>query len=665
MSTDLNVESIVAQIRKRIAEESLNGQSSRHENGSSTSNSVQYGYRERMAEDSWRFADLDRQIESAALNIGAKPPVPPTWRGRVGSWIIDALRRLLWWYSAPLQETIQLLNKRNQEQAARHLQMQEQVVSLMDRLQEVLNRTEAGEDWRDESRASQQHLRRQVTSLTEQVAKLDVSRVVESLSRRFQEASQARLQAEGEFRAQMDQLEEKLQKVQGPNVVHAELEQRVAEISQAVNRRFMLLEGQLRSEAQKLLAGLGRVSEAVHDIEGRIRVFEQQLSAEVATREGFASQISGDVGQLQQKIRELRVTYAAADSSRAELAQQLSEAAHAVWGRLPVLETQLTVESEAREAFTKETRSQIERLEQSIAGQMNELKGHLQEFQAAECRARETSSEETKNHASHLGLALEKQRSELLVQQQRLSMFLREVRSRLPENLSEGQVRQMTEGVNDEIASLYAEFEDVFRGPREEIKERLKVYLPRLEKIKSPVLDLGCGRGEWLQLLSEHEIAGRGVDLNPSMISRCVALGLDVTRSDALAYLRTLPDKSLGAVTSFHMIEHLPFETVIAIVDEALRVLESGGLLILETPNPQNALVGSQTFWIDPTHIRPIPSQTLRFFVEARGFCAVEILNLQPYSETVRVPEGCGAVAQRFNEYFYGPQVYGVIGCRP
>jgi O-antigen chain-terminating methyltransferase len=166
-------------------------------------------------------------------------------------------------------------------------------------------------------------------------------------------------------------------------------------------------------------------------------------------------------------------------------------------------------------------------------------------------------------------------------------------------------------------------------------------------------------------LLADRNLVGSGVDSNPGMIERCRALGIHATLGEALTHLRALPDRSAGAVTSFHMVEHLPFETVIALLDETLRVLRTGGVLILETPNPQNVLVGSHTFWIDPTHLKPIPSQTLRFFVEARGFCETEVWNLQPYPAAIRLPEDPAGMGDRFNDYFYGPQDYGIIARRP
>ncbi|HEY3455066.1 MAG TPA: class I SAM-dependent methyltransferase [Bryobacteraceae bacterium] len=180
-----------------------------------------------------------------------------------------------------------------------------------------------------------------------------------------------------------------------------------------------------------------------------------------------------------------------------------------------------------------------------------------------------------------------------------------------------------------------------------------------------PVLDLGCGRGEWLELLGEHNLQARGLDSNEMMIEMCKAAGLEVTLDNALSYLGTLPDACMGAVTSFHMVEHMPFDAVLALVDEALRVLKPGGILILETPNPENLLVGTYTFHFDPTHLKPLPSPMLRFFVEARGFCHVQVRALHPYPETVRVPDDGKGVAGRLNDYLYGPQDYAVIGQKP
>jgi len=114
------------------------------------------------------------------------------------------------------------------------------------------------------------------------------------------------------------------------------------------------------------------------------------------------------------------------------------------------------------------------------------------------------------------------------------------------------------------------------------------------------------------------------------MVERCRNGSLDVVEADAIEYLRTLPDASLGGVTGMHIIEHVPFSRLIDLFDETLRALKPGGVAIFETPNPENLRVGACNFYFDPTHIRPLPPESTRFFVQARGFGRVDILRLHP-----------------------------------
>jgi O-antigen chain-terminating methyltransferase len=172
-----------------------------------------------------------------------------------------------------------------------------------------------------------------------------------------------------------------------------------------------------------------------------------------------------------------------------------------------------------------------------------------------------------------------------------------------------------------------------------------------------PVLDIGCGRGEWLELLKEKGLTGRGFDLNRVMVQQCQEIGLQVQEQEAVAGLRELPPNSLGAITGIHIIEHLPFKQMIALFDEALRVIKSGGVIIFETPNPENILVGAHTFYSDPSHKNPLPPQMIQYLVEARGFVRPQIMRLHPnevLAETLsNVPE--------ISPYFSGPQDYSVI----
>ena len=214
----------------------------------------------------------------------------------------------------------------------------------------------------------------------------------------------------------------------------------------------------------------------------------------------------------------------------------------------------------------------------------------------------------------------------------------------------------------EELDELYVAFEDQFRGEFEEIKNRLRVYLTILDdaKISADILDIGCGRGEWLDLLRETGRDARGVDHNRIFVERCRQAGLSVVQADAIGYLRGLPDASLNALTSFHLVEHLPFKILISFLDETYRVLRPHSPLILETPNPGNLIVGSHTFYSDPTHRNPIPSPTLRFLLESRGFSGIEVMNVRPWNEAKIA--GDDELTKRFNEYFYASPDYGIVG---
>lgn len=218
-----------------------------------------------------------------------------------------------------------------------------------------------------------------------------------------------------------------------------------------------------------------------------------------------------------------------------------------------------------------------------------------------------------------------------------------------------------------DMDQFYVDFEKIFRGSCEEIKQRLMVYLPFLEHISnSPkrdrlkVIDVGCGRGEWLELLDENEIPGFGIDMNVSMVEACLSRGLAAKCGDAIAFLKQQTPNSIGAVTGFHIIEHLSFEDLLALFDAALHALCPGGVIIFETPNPENMKVGSCNFYFDPTHRNPIVPQVAEFIARQRGFAHAEILRLHPYPDD-HLLTGNGETEQLLNKIFYGPQDYAVI----
>ncbi|MCZ8107150.1 MAG: methyltransferase domain-containing protein [Microcystis aeruginosa Ma_OC_H_19870700_S124] len=253
-----------------------------------------------------------------------------------------------------------------------------------------------------------------------------------------------------------------------------------------------------------------------------------------------------------------------------------------------------------------------------------------------------------------------------LIQQKRwLGKFWEGGIAQLPQPLSSELKPAITTELDHSLDAFYAAFEERFRGSRAVIHQRLAVYLPLLKEAQiapgdSLVLDLGCGRGEWLELLRQNGYKALGIDLNQVVVAECQQRGLDVREADIIDYLQSLEDNSVALVTGFHLIEHLPFEILMKLLSESFRVLRPRGMVIFETPNPANVLIGSCNFYFDPTHRNPLPSLMTQFLAKYSGFSPVNILNLNPSTETPIAEDS--ETAKRFNEYFYGPMDYAIIG---
>lgn len=230
------------------------------------------------------------------------------------------------------------------------------------------------------------------------------------------------------------------------------------------------------------------------------------------------------------------------------------------------------------------------------------------------------------------------------------------------------------EEAQKKLEPLYAAFEAAFRGSREAIMRRCEPYVAWVDQCgagsaDAPILDIACGRGEWLELLRHKGKVAKGVDLNETFVKHCASLNLDVEKKDAIAYLKGLPDASIGAITSMHLVEHLPFEVMVELIDESLRVLRPGGFLALETPNPENMTVGAHWFYMDPTHRNPIPPLMLRWLVEERGFQESRIERLTFGRESSAPPKVDDAVpgAATINalvELVSAPADYAIVGVK-
>jgi SAM-dependent methyltransferase len=233
-------------------------------------------------------------------------------------------------------------------------------------------------------------------------------------------------------------------------------------------------------------------------------------------------------------------------------------------------------------------------------------------------------------------------------------------------------------------AHTYVAFENVFRGDPQVIAERQQSYVD-LFRGRQDVLDIGCGRGEFLKLLHGHGTWARGIDLNHEMVALCRADGLDVTEADALTYLRQCRDGELGGLIALQVVEHLPPDYLLELVDEAHRVLSPGSPILLETINVASWSAFFSSYLRDITHMRPLHPDTLRFLVDAAGFADTEVQLRAPIpaaQQLGRTPEvtrlttapgesGQGLAAlynsidrnvNLLNDLIFAPQDYAVVG---
>lgn len=352
----------------------------------------------------------------------------------------------------------------------------------------------------------------------------------------------------------------------------------------------------LRTALLDIEGGLGALAQSQQEtraeLDARGRALSERADAQEGRLDAVRSGLLASLGEKESALRELMTRVAA-------------EAADGI-GR----------EAGAREALGREvtgSQARIDLLESRSDGVLGRLEASTSRLEAAEAR-------------------LESLQEDLRAARLEWTTLRTELRSGPPLAAQDGEATSGPESrsASDPIsAGLYADFERTFRGAESEIRRRQDGDVALFAGSGLPIADLGCGRGEFLEALRARGLSGLGCDTNPVMVARCREKGLAVDEADLFGWLRGRAVDSLGGVTAYQVVEHLPADALLPFVELAVSRLAPGGRLLLETVNAES-VYAMKWFWMDLTHVRPVPAPSLGRVMEACGLRNVTIAHRSP-----------------------------------
>jgi O-antigen chain-terminating methyltransferase len=385
----------------------------------------------------------------------------------------------------------------------------------------------------------------------------------------------------------------------------------------AVRAAMRRIESRLGERARRDALGLlWRLSAAIDDNDHFHRGEREALGREVATTKESAS------SALNQS--------AAARSLSAEVAtrvEQFSAETYASTRAMAAKVAQLSAESDAS---TKAMAAKVEELSTKTDASTRAVEAKVAQFSAESDAS--TKAVEAMFAAKVAQLSADTDTSTKAIAAMRARMAALEYATDLPATAAPSPATP----VGDALTRYYLTLESKFRGDPARVRAQFEndyldfVRAARDDAGDAPCIDVGCGRGEWLEVLRDHGFSARGVDSNPVMAAQGSASGHTVIVDDAVAYLRSQPADSALAISAFHLVEHLDFPTLFRLIAECRRVLKPRGLLLLETPNPENIWVATHTFHHDPTHGNPLTPESLEFLVNHHGLETLAVQRLHP-----------------------------------
>jgi len=257
---------------------------------------------------------------------------------------------------------------------------------------------------------------------------------------------------------------------------------------------------------------------------------------------------------------------------------------------------------------------------------------------------------------------------EIVLQKRRLEIILRELKKSI--ELDESSKVIITNQKKHIMDHQYFQFENKYRGIAEEIRKRQEIYIPIFDeysnkntKSENYVLDIGCGRGEFLELLNEKNIQSKGIDINEDMVFTCKEKGLDVVNIDAISYLEKLKDNSLFGIIALQVVEHLTRDQIVELIKLSHSKIIRGGKVVFESLNPES-IHAMKWFYLDMSHHNPVHPKALMNVFETLRFSKTELKYLAPVPEYIKIPINGDQKIEQINEVLFADQEYAVIATK-